>query len=612
MSRVVPGERDGGEGLSRRMARRGRRSGPASRSRPSWRDPTAAARAGPVERSASRSNRWTRWSRAPVRIDGLLAAPPEPPEPEPVDPEPPTRRPDEPPALPTTAGRSFTVVRPRHAGPRRRGEDREAGGPGDAGDGEAGRQTPRRSRARLRRWQRGRSMSWVEHDAASCSGVPARSHPTGSRPFMCSSLAHARARLQVTPIRAPPVGAAATLQRPPVARTIASAIARPRPAPPCAVGRPVEAVEDPGPLGLRDPRARCRRRSARRASRRRRPSRRRGRRPARTCRRCRGGRRAAGRATPAARRSRPRPAARRRRSSRWRVSAIAPNRSTVCAGHHREVDRLLVRRPPATRRTGRARAGPRASAASASTRGRPAERRAVPGGVALLGEGEARVGLDHGQRRPQLVRGVGGEVELALAGRLDRRRRPAGRSRPRRGTRRRAGAARSAARRGRSSPRVSVTGSSDWPTTIQSSPTCAAREPQLDAADRSRSPARATVASSAGRAGFDRRGQDRAVRIDRPQEHAAPRRAGPAGGGLVRSAVLRPPRRAAAGRTTTVIRWSIWSVRFALDDQRRRRSRPRGRRRATTPVAASATRIDVRRTLGTAPAIGVGHASSSR
>ena len=38
------------------------------------------------------------------------------------------------------------------------------------------------------------------------------------------------------------------------------------------------------------------------------------------------------------------------------------------------------------------------------------------------GEGERRVRLDHRQRRPQLVRGVRGELQLAAAGGLDRRR----------------------------------------------------------------------------------------------------------------------------------------------------------------------------------------------
>ncbi len=50
-----------------------------------------------------------------------------------------------------------------------------------------------------------------------------------------------------------------------------------------------------------------------------------------------------------------------------------------------------------------------------------AERGAVPLGVAVLGQGQARVRLDDRQRRPQLVRRVGGELELADAGLLDRR-----------------------------------------------------------------------------------------------------------------------------------------------------------------------------------------------
>jgi hypothetical protein len=50
------------------------------------------------------------------------------------------------------------------------------------------------------------------------------------------------------------------------------------------------------------------------------------------------------------------------------------------------------------------------------------ERRPVPGSVARPGKGQRRLSLDDRQRRPQFVRGVGGEFELALAGPLDRHR----------------------------------------------------------------------------------------------------------------------------------------------------------------------------------------------
>ena len=62
-------------------------------------------------------------------------------------------------------------------------------------------------------------------------------------------------RGQDTDIEAPPVGDVPMRQRPFVARTIESAIARPSPAPPAAfvaAGRPVEAVEDPRTLLFRD------------------------------------------------------------------------------------------------------------------------------------------------------------------------------------------------------------------------------------------------------------------------------------------------------------------------------------------------------------------------
>ena len=50
----------------------------------------------------------------------------------------------------------------------------------------------------------------------------------------------------------------------------------------------------------------------------------------------------------------------------------------------------------------------------------PLEGVPVPGRVAVLAEREARLGLDDGERGPELVGGVGGELELALPGELDR------------------------------------------------------------------------------------------------------------------------------------------------------------------------------------------------
>ncbi len=99
------------------------------------------------------------------------------------------------------------------------------------------------------------------------------------------------------------------------------------------------------------------------------------------------------------------------------------------------------------------------------------ERTPVPLGVAILRERQARVRLDHRQRRPQLVRGVGRELELSAAGALRAARPLDGRSPPHPGRRSRAGTARSA-----SSPRTIVrcaspTCSIDCATITRSSPT---------------------------------------------------------------------------------------------------------------------------------------------
>ncbi len=48
------------------------------------------------------------------------------------------------------------------------------------------------------------------------------------------------------------------------------------------------------------------------------------------------------------------------------------------------------------------------------------EGRTVPDRIPFAGEGERRLGLDDRQGRPQLVRGIGGELDPALAGPLDR------------------------------------------------------------------------------------------------------------------------------------------------------------------------------------------------
>ena len=82
---------------------------------------------------------------------------------------------------------------------------------------------------------------------------------------------------------------------------------------------------------------------------------------------------------------------------------------------HAEVDRLGVRLACGGVEAGEPQQVLEQPAHPLRLRGRSARRRAIPRRVSLLREGEARLGLDHRQRRAQLVRGVGGELELALA-----------------------------------------------------------------------------------------------------------------------------------------------------------------------------------------------------
>ena len=93
--------------------------------------------------------------------------------------------------------------------------------------------------------------------------------------------------------------------------------------------------------------------------------------------------------------------------------------------HHREIDGLDVRRPLRRVEPGEPEQVLEHPPHPLRLVVDPVERRAVPADVAVLGEGEAGVGLDDRQRRSQLMRGVGGEVELALARGLDRRADPA-------------------------------------------------------------------------------------------------------------------------------------------------------------------------------------------
>ena len=94
------------------------------------------------------------------------------------------------------------------------------------------------------------------------------------------------------------------------------------------------------------------------------------------------------------------------------------------AGHHRQVDRLDVGRPLRGVEPGQPEEVLEHPSHPLGLVVDTLERGPGPGHVALAGEGEARLGLDDRERRPQLVRRVGGEVELAAARCLDRRRDP--------------------------------------------------------------------------------------------------------------------------------------------------------------------------------------------
>ena len=111
-----------------------------------------------------------------------------------------------------------------------------------------------------------------------------------------------------------------------------------------------------------------------------------------------------------------------RRGCRWRASATTPNRSTVwAASTARSTGSALgltlrgveARQPQQVVEQA---AHPLRLAVDAL------ERRPVPLRRAVLRQGQAGVRLDDRQRRAQLVRGVGRELQLALAGGLDRRR----------------------------------------------------------------------------------------------------------------------------------------------------------------------------------------------
>ena len=93
------------------------------------------------------------------------------------------------------------------------------------------------------RWGAWRDGAWT---CAKCPDNPFGSVTAGgSTQATARGSAQAKARGQLTAKRAPPDGASPTLHRPPVARTIASPIASPSPAPLASACGAVESVEDP-------------------------------------------------------------------------------------------------------------------------------------------------------------------------------------------------------------------------------------------------------------------------------------------------------------------------------------------------------------------------------
>ncbi len=87
---------------------------------------------------------------------------------------------------------------------------------------------------------------------------------------------------------------------------------------------------------------------------------------------------------------------------------------------HREIDRLGVRLAGGDIEAGQPQQVVEECAHPPAFAVDPPEGVAVPLAAAFLCQCETRMGLDHRQRRPQLVRRVGGELHLALARLLDR------------------------------------------------------------------------------------------------------------------------------------------------------------------------------------------------
>ena len=195
---------------------------------------------------------------------------------------------------------------------------------------------------------------------------------------------------------------------------------------------------------------------------------------------------------------RPRPRSRRllggtwTRGARCRVSARPPNRSTACAARTPRSTGSTFGWPPGGVEAGEPQQVVEQPAHALRLAVDPPEGRPVPGGVAILREREARVRLDDRERRPQLVRGVGGELELALAGRLDRRGdAPADGDRAEEHDDEQD---RRDEQLGQDERGLGVgDGSSVWPTTTWSSPAGRAGDPHVDAVDRGRD-GRVTVA----------------------------------------------------------------------------------------------------------------------
>ena len=87
---------------------------------------------------------------------------------------------------------------------------------------------------------------------------------------------------------------------------------------------------------------------------------------------------------------------------------------------HADLDRLRGRTPLRRVHAGKPEQVVHEAADPAALGSHPLEGMPIPGGIPILAERQAGLRLDDRKGGSQLVRGVGGELELALPGKLDR------------------------------------------------------------------------------------------------------------------------------------------------------------------------------------------------